>query len=151
MNEKSNEPNNVFGVRFVKHNDKDLNSLIGKRMSFDYWDIMEKLNLHYINIGQNDKVDFYGNKEIDLCLKFVEDWDDDVMFLELTNVFRYPEFYEKSKDEINNDLIHATAMGFAIKKEIGSLLKNGHGIDDNDWADCQIDSYEKLRNEGRLK
>lgn len=143
--------NQMLGVRFVKHDDENLNSLIGKRMAFDYWDIMQKCNLHYIDVGQNDKVDFYGNKDIDLCLRFVEDWDDDVMVLELTDVFRYPELYEKSNEEINNDLIHANAMGLAIKKEIESLLSTGKGIDDNTFTDCQIDAYEKLRNEGRLK
>lgn len=149
VNPHDNKP--MLGVRFVKHDDKNLNSLIGKKMPFDYWDIMGKFNLHYIDIGQNDKVDFYGNKDIDLCLRFIEDWDDDIMLLELTDIFRYPEFYEKSNEEINNDLIRAMALGLAIKKEIESIITTGKGIDDNIFTDCQIDAYEKLRDEGRLK
>jgi hypothetical protein len=151
--EKSNKQDPVWGVRFIKHNHKDINSLVGERWTFDIWEniFIKVYDLHYIKVGKSDKVCFYGNKQNDLCLRFVQDFSDEDLIFMLTDVYRYPEFYEKSKDEINNDLIHSTAMGLAIRKELKSLLKNEHGIDDNDFSDCLIDAYQKLKNEGRLK
>jgi len=151
--EKSNKQDSVWGGRFVKNNDVNINTFVGQRMTFDQWsNITIKIaNLHYIDVGQSDKVDYYGNKENDLCLRFVKDFSDENIIFELTDVYRYPEFYEKPKDEFNNDLIHLTAIGLGLRKEIESLSKNGHEIDDNDFSDCLIDAYQKLKNEGRLK
>ncbi len=139
-----------IGVNFIEHDDNDLKSLIGKKMAFDYWDIMSKLNLHYIDVGQNDKIDYYGNKEVDICLRFEEDWDDDRRLLELTDVYRYPKCYEKSKEQVNKELILANAIGLALKKEVGSLLSTGNSIDDNTFNDCQIDAYLMLKENNKL-
>jgi len=142
--------NPMLGVRFVKL-DGDYQNLVGQRIQVDYWDLMEKRNLHYIDVGQNDRVYFYGNKELDICFKFEEDWQDDILFLHLTGVFHYPEIYEKSNEEINYDLINAAAMQMAIKKEVQSLIETGKSIDANTYNDCQIDAYVNLRDNGRLK
>lgn len=136
---------NDVGVNLIERTYENLNKLIGYDMDFEFWEIIKKCNLNYLDIGQNDSIYFYANKEIDLCLRFKEIFKDDVMTLQLTDIYHFPKFYKKSSEEINNDLICSYGMFLAIKKEAGSLLENGHSIDDNTFTDCLIDSYEKLK------
>lgn len=141
------------GVKLNKRTDDVCLSLVGEIQTLSKWNekLISKLELVSINIGQNDKVHFYANEKYNICLRFIEEWDDDKLLLKLTCVYAFPIFYEKSKDELNNEAINHAAFGIAIVKEIDSLTKTGKGISDDEYTNCQIEAYKRLRNEGRLK
>lgn len=139
--------NEKIGVRLIEHKNKNLKSLIGKSMIFESWTIIDEYEMHLIDMPSNDKIFFYGNKSLDLCFRFEEEWDDRcIRFLELTDVFYYPEFYEKSNEQMNSELINSYAIGLSIKNH----LFNDDKVDENTYANYKIEAYEQLKKNNRL-
>ena len=147
-----------IGIEFVERKDTSLNHMIGKEMRFNCWKrLIKKYKLQRINHG-SDRVWFYGNKEIDLSLRFEQGWDDDKMLLELTDIYHYHRYYEKSNEEINNDLIHQESFVSILRKHAENLVKitasnnksTINTLSEDVVADCLIDAYIKLRDSGQL-
>lgn len=103
---------NNISFRFTEPNKNDLNylgiiNLIGLEMPRSEWGIISQLMLNYINEISSDKVSFYGNKKLGLCLRFriaIEcdpNIEEDILIL--TDILGYPEFYEKTEHKIKKE------------------------------------------------
>jgi hypothetical protein len=141
-----------IGVRFIKNIDNEFNALINTTMGYKDWiDLMDDF-FHYIDIGQNDKVYFYGNAENDVCLRFVEDWDDTIHLLELTDVYYYPKYYYKSDEQKNEEAIHNLAIVYALIEHTSTISETNElkKIDDDAFANIKIIAYKELKEKNRL-
>lgn len=113
-------PLEQLGYNLTERKEHQFERVIGKDFPYSSWRVIfKKYNLHSIQLGQNDKVKFYINKQEDLCLRLVEDWKDlEYCYLELTDVFHYPSFYRKTKKEIEDFRKRCQDIIFGITRQI---------------------------------
>lgn len=147
MKRPINFDSEIHGTILNKHNNppKEILDLIGQVK--ENWDIIKKYKLKNLYLGNGDKVDYYANEQLNICLRFEEDFINEDYASKLTDIYQYPDYYEKSAEEINNEMIAAAAIVLGIKKQF-EVLHTGEKIDHDDLL---IDAYLHLKNNKQLK
>ncbi|MBK9723293.1 MAG: hypothetical protein IPO78_17155 [Saprospiraceae bacterium] len=110
-----------IGYRLEKSDERMFDCFIGKVFVANKCGLITECDLHYIDIGQNDKISFYGNKEFDLCLRFEDMEIGEEFYMQLTDVFKYPVAYEKSAEQIENEKRHLDSFAYELKEHINKL------------------------------
>lgn len=109
-----------IGYILEKSEERRFDCFIGKVFT-NKCGLITECDLHYIDIGQNDKISFYGRKEIDLCLRFENVEIGEEFYIQLTDVFKYPVAYEKSAEQIESEKRHLDSFMYELKEHINKL------------------------------